>query len=79
MEVHLLDKKKNHEIWNVHQKAYRKYYARMLKKNMTKEAFFSWAEEAAALRDELLPKYDAAKPEERKAMAENYRQKINKL
>ena len=74
-----LEKKKNHEIWNVHQKAYRKYYARMLKKNMTKEAFFSWAEEAAALRDELLPKYDAAKPEERKAMAENYRQEINKL
>ena len=74
-----LDKKKNHEIWNVHQKAYRKYYARMLKKTMTKEAFFAWAEEAAALRDALLPRYDSAKPEERKAMAENYRQKINKL
>ena len=39
----------------------------------------SWAEEAAALRDELLPKYNAAKPDERKAMAENYRQEINKL
>lgn len=74
-----LDKKKNHEIWNVHQKAYRKYYARMLKKNMTKEAFFTWAEEAAALRDELLPRYDAAGPEERAAMAESYRQEINKL
>ena len=74
-----LDKKKNHEIWNVHQKAYRKYYARMMKKNMTKEAFFTWAEEAAALRDDLLPKYDAAKPEDRKAMAENYQREINKL
>ena len=74
-----LDKKKNHEIWNVHQKAYRKYYARMLKKNMTRTAFAAWAEEAAALRDELLLKYDAAKPEERKAMAESYRQEINKL
>ena len=74
-----LDKKKNHEIWNVHQKAYRKYYARMLKKNMTRTDFAAWAEEAAALRDELLPKYDAAKPEERKAIAENYKQEINKL
>lgn len=74
-----IDKKKNHEIWNVHQKAYRKYYARMLKKNMTKEAFFTWAEEAAVLRDKLLPKYNATKPEDRKVMAENYRQEINKL
>lgn len=74
-----LDKKKNHEIWNIHQRAYRKYYARMLKKNMAKDVFFTWAEEAAALRDELLPKYDAAGLEERAAMAESYRQKINKL
>ena len=51
----------------------------MLKKNMPRTAFAAWAEEAAALRDELLPKYDVAKPEDRKAMAENYRQEINKL
>jgi len=57
----------------------RKYYARMKKNNMTKADFFTWAEEAAALRDELLPRYDAAGPEERKAMAESYRQEINKL
>lgn len=74
-----LDKKKNHEIWNIHQRAYRKYYARMLKKNMTKDAFFAWAEEAAALRDRLLPKYDTASLDDRKAMAESYRQAINKL
>ena len=74
-----LDKKKNHEIWNIHQRAYRKYYARMLKKNMTRAAFATWAEEAAALRDALLPKYNAAGTEERKAMAENYRHEINKL
>ncbi len=74
-----LNKKKNHAIWNIHQKAYRKYYARMLKKNMTKDVFFDWAEEAAELRDELLPKYNAAGPEERNAMAEKYRREINKL
>lgn len=74
-----LDKKKNHEIWNIHQRAYRKYYARMLKKNMTKDAFFAWAEEAAVLRDKLLPKYDTASLDGRKAMAESYRREINKL
>lgn len=74
-----LDKKKNHEIWNIHQKAYRKYYARMRKKNMAKTDFFAWAEDAAALRDELLPKYNAASPEERAVMAESYRLEINKL
>lgn len=74
-----LDKKKNHEIWNIQQRAYRKYYARMKKKNMSKTEFFSWAEEAAALRDELLPKYDAAGPEDRKTMVESYRQEINQL
>lgn len=74
-----LDKKKNHEIWNIHQRAYRKYYARMLKKNMTRAAFSTWAEDAAALRDELLPQYNAADPEERAAIAESYRQEINML
>lgn len=74
-----LDKKKNHEIWNIHQRAYRKYYARMKKKNMTKDAFFTWAEEAAELRDELLPKYDAANPEERTIIAERYAEEINKI
>ncbi len=74
-----LDKKKNHEIWNIHQRAYRKYYARMKKKHMTKDAFFTWAEDAAALRDELLPKYDATDPEERTTIAERYAEEINKI
>ena len=74
-----LDKKKNHAIWNIHQRAYRKYYARMKKGDMTKAAFFAWAEEAAALRDQLLPKYDAADPEQRAVMAEDYRKEINCL
>ncbi len=74
-----LDKKKNHAIWNIHQRAYRKYYARMKKKHMTKDAFFTWAEDAAALRDELLPKYDAADPEERTTIAERYAEEINKI
>lgn len=74
-----IDKKKNHTLWNIHQKAYRKYYARMKKGNMTKAAFFEWAEAAAQLRDELLPGYEYADSEKRAAMAEEYRLEVNKL
>ena len=72
-----LDKKKNHAIWNVHQRAYRKYYARMKKNHMSRDDFYTWAENAAALRDELLPKYSIANAEERAAMVEEYRLTIN--
>lgn len=72
-----LDKKKNHEIWGIHQRAYRKYYARMMKKNMTRTAFFEWEEDAKVLRNEFIPKYDAADMETRKFIAEEFRLKIN--
>ncbi len=74
-----IEKKKNHGLWNIHQRAYRKYYARMKKGNMERDAFFAWAEEAATLRDELLPKYDAADYETRSDMEEKYRMEVNKL
>lgn len=74
-----IEKKKNHGLWNIHQRAYRKYYARMKKGNMERNAFFVWAEEAAKLRDELLPKYDAVDYETRSDMEEKYRKEVNKL
>lgn len=74
-----IEKKKNHGLWNIHQRAYRKYYARMKKGNMERNAFFVWAEEAAKLRDELLPKYDAADYETRSDMEEEYKKEVNKL
>ncbi len=77
--ISFTEKKKNHAIWTVHQRAYRKYSARMRKGNMSRADFFQWAEEAAKLRDELLPLYEKANDEDRAAMAEEYSQKINKL
>ncbi len=74
-----IEKKKNHGLWNIHQRAYRKYYARMKNGNMERNAFFVWAEEAAKLRDELLPKYDAADYGTRSDMEDAYKKEVNKL
>ena len=48
-----------------------------MKKQMTRQEFFTWAEAASTLRDEMIPKYDAAGPEERTGIAEAYRREIN--
>lgn len=50
------DKVNNNEIWKAHQRAYKKYYARVLKKKMTKSEFNDWAQMAERLRDEALEK-----------------------
>ena len=42
------------EIWQIHQRAYKKYYARVMKKNMSKADFNIWAQDAERLRDEAL-------------------------
>ena len=71
------EKVQNNEIWTIHQRAYRKYYARLMKKQMTRQEFFTWAEAASNLRDGLIPKYDAADPEERAEIARIYQKEIN--
>lgn len=48
------EKVKNNEIWKIHQRAYKKYYARVLKKTITKAQFNEWAQEAENLRDRAL-------------------------
>lgn len=52
------DKVKNNEVWQLHQRAYKKYYARVLKKNMTKADFNTWALRAEKLRDEALKEFE---------------------
>ena len=51
-------KVKNNEVWQIHQRAYKKYYARVLKKAMTKAEFELWARNAERLRDQALDKYE---------------------
>ena len=55
------DKVKNNEIWQVHQRAYKKYFARTKKGTMTKTEFETWAREAEQLRDQALKKHKLTK------------------
>lgn len=45
------DKIKNNPVWEIHQRAYKKYYARMKKKNMSEQDFAQWVIEAEQIRD----------------------------
>lgn len=72
-------KARNNDIWKLHQRAYKKYYARVLKGKMSKPDFNAWALEAEALRDEMLPIYaDAASRGEAFDTAD-YEAKLNRL
>ncbi len=72
------DKVKNNEIWKIHQRAYKKYFARTKKGTMTKTEFEAWAREAELLRDQTLKKYSRAREtEEQKSIAKELEQILN--
>lgn len=74
------EKSKNNEVWTVHQRAYKKYYARTMKKTLRKTDFEVWAREAEVLRDEALVKYErTSSTEERTAIAAALAEVLNKL
>lgn len=69
----------NNKIWAVHQRAYKKYFARTKKGTMTKPDFLAWETESERLRDEALSKYERAKTEDEKAaVAERLREELNR-
>ena len=69
----------NNNIWAVHQRAYKKYFARTKKGTMTKLDFLAWEAESERLRDEALSKYERAKTEDEKtAVAERLREELNR-
>lgn len=69
----------NNEIWAIHQRAYKKYFARTKKGTMTKPNFLVWETESERLRDEALSEYDRAKTEDEKAaIAERLREELNR-
>ncbi len=43
------EKDRSSEVWQIHQRAYKKHDARVLKKNMTKDDFLLWARDAEKL------------------------------
>ncbi len=51
----LFEKKiQNEDAWKIYKRAYKKYYARLMKGTMTQEEFKAWADEAAAERDKAI-------------------------
>lgn len=68
----------NNEIWAIHQRAYKKYFARTTKGTMTKADFLAWETESERLRSEALAKYDRAKTaDEKSAIVEWLREELN--
>ncbi|WP_349947442.1 DUF6076 domain-containing protein [Lacrimispora sp. BS-2] len=67
----------NNDVWKLHQRAYKKYYARVLKKTMSKSDFNEWTGYAEKLRDETLPLYLKAMAEEVVFDLSDYSRRLN--
>lgn len=69
------DKIRNNPVWIIHQRAYKKYYARMKKNKMSEQDFAQWVIEAEKLRDDMLKNY------ERDSMIDltEYTENLNKI
>lgn len=73
------EKVQENDIWQIHQRAYKKYYARVLKNRMSKPEFEAWARQAEQIRDAALPRYDRASAQERARLVEQVRRELNAL
>ena len=62
-------------MWEIHQRAYKKYYARMKKHKMSEQEFAQWVIDAEKLRDEMLKTYERAD----EVNLEEYTQKLNQV
>ena len=72
------NKVRNNEIWKLHQRAYKKYFARTRKGIMSKPEFEKWAREAEQLRDQALAEYGRAETAEvRQQIISRLRQELN--
>ena len=67
------------DTWKIYKRAYKKYYARYMKGNMSQEEFKAWAAQAAADRDtaieQITPSVDAVM---RAYIIERLREKLNR-
>lgn len=71
------EKTESNDVWKLHQRAYKKYYARVLKKTMSKPEFTAWADFAEKLRNETLPAYLKTKAEKKEFDLSEYEAKLN--
>lgn len=73
------NKIQSEETWKIYKRAYKKYYARVMKGNMNREDFNAWVEHAAAERDFTIEVLKMAKSEEEKAQRlEELREELNR-
>ena len=71
-------KVENNDVWKVHQRAYKKYFARIRSGLMTKSEFEVWSRQAVGLRDAALERYARAKNEEdRQRIAQEVAEALN--
>ena len=71
-------KVENNDVWKVHQRAYKKYFARIRSGLMTKGEFEVWSRQAAELRDAALKRYaQAESEEERQRIAQEVAAELN--
>lgn len=74
------DKVRNHDVWKIHQRAYKKYFARARKGTMSKADFETWERESEVLRDRALMDYEQAEREEqRTVIAERLAEELNRV
>lgn len=65
--------------WKIYKRAYKKYYARYMKGNMSETDFKTWAAQAAEERDAAIEKVKEALDEDLKAqIVEELRKKLNR-
>lgn len=67
-------------MWKVHQRAYKKYFARTKKGTMCRVDFEAWDRESEALRGRALTGYERAESEEQRAtIVERLTAKLNRI
>ncbi len=67
------------DAWKLYKRAYKKYYARVMKGNMSREDFNAWVEFAAGRRDTTLLLLEGTRSaEEKAALIERLREELNK-
>lgn len=69
----------NDPVWLYHQRAYKKYYARKMKKKMTNAEFLAWADMAEKLRDETITDAYREKRLGREPDLSEYVRKLNEI
>lgn len=76
----VFEKKIQEDTWKIYKRAYKKYYARYMKGNMSEAEFKAWVEHAAAQRDFTIELLKVAKSEEERArQIEALREDLNRL